>query len=186
MSRFEFFPTPISDLYVVERMPMRDERGSLERIFCADEFLKIGLLDQIKQINLVVTKDKSVVRGMHFQYPPHAEAKFVTCIRGKIYDVAIDIRRESPTFLHWHGEELSAENSRSLFLPKGFAHGYQTLTEDCEMIYLHSNSYQIESEGALNAEDPLLDIRWPLPITGLSDRDRNHANINDDFLGVTL
>ena len=126
------------------------------------------------------------VRGMHFQYPPYAETKIVSCLKGEIFDVAVDIRLDSPTFLRWHGEVLSAENRKSLLIPEGFAHGFQTLTDDCELLYLHTAPYTPEAEGALNAQDPRLDITWPCAITEMSDRDRSHPFVGDDFAGVQL
>jgi len=111
---------------------------------------------------------------MHYQTPPHAETKLVTCIRGEIYDVAVDVRPDSPTYLHWHAEVLSADNGRSLLIPEGFAHGFQTLADDCEIIYCHSKSYVPVAEAALRFDDPALSIPWPLPVTIVSARDRSH------------
>ena len=121
---------------------------------------------------------------MHFQYYPHSEIKIVTCIHGDIIDVVIDLRQGSATFLQWHAERLSAENQVSLYIPDGFAHGFQTLTEDCELIYLHSAFYQPNAEGALNANDPRLAINWPLKITDMSERDKNNPMIDNDFQGI--
>ncbi len=123
---------------------------------------------------------------MHFQYPPHAEDKLVGCVRGEVFDVAVDLRANSPTFLSWYGEILSAENSRSLMIPQGFAHGFQTLTDDCELIYLHSKPYVPSAEGALNARDPRLAITWPLLVTDISARDSSHPNLAHDFKGVSI
>lgn len=145
-----------------------------------------GINKPIAQINHTLTRKKGAVRGMHFQRPPHAEIKLVSCLKGEIWDVAIDLRSDSATFLQWHGETLSAENRKSLLIPEGFAHGFQTLTEDCELIYLHTSAYHPESEGALNATDPKLAIAWPLAISDISERDRNHKSIEQDFQGITL
>lgn len=186
MARFDFLPTPLSGLRLVQRKAIEDHRGFLSRFYCADEFRDAGLVRPIAQINHTLTCKKGAVRGLHFQQPPHAEAKLISCLHGEIWDVAVDLRRESPTFLHWHGEVLSAENRKSLLIPEGFAHGFQTLTEDCELIYLHSETYHPESEGALNVSDPKLSITWPLKMCDLSERDRNHAFINRDFQGITL
>lgn len=186
MARFDFFPTPISGLAVVQRKRIEDSRGFLSRFFCAEEFQEIGLQKSISQINHTLTRQRGAVRGMHFQHAPHVEAKVVSCIRGQVFDVAIDLRRESPTFLHWHAEELSEENQRSLFIPEGFAHGFQTMTEDCELIYLHTAAYQQVAEGALNALDPGLGIAWPLAITEMSERDRLHPMLTKDFLGIEI
>lgn len=140
----------------------------------------------IVQINHTLTIRKGTVRGMHFQYPPHAEAKIVSCLSGKIFDVVLDIRRKSETFLHWHGEELSGENRQSLYIPEGFAHGFQALSDNCELLYLHTAPYTKNAEGAFNTIDPRLAIRWPLPITEMSERDKNHPFIDVDFLGITI
>lgn len=186
MARFEFNPTPLAGLTLVQRTVIEDQRGFLSRFYCAEEFRAAGFGKPIVQINHTLTRKTGTVRGMHFQYPPHAEAKFVSCLQGEIFDVAVDLRRNSPTFLRWHGELLSADNRRSLLIPEGFAHGFQTLTEDCELIYLHTVAYHPESEGALNAVDPALAIRWPLAITEISERDRNHKSIEKDFQGIVL
>lgn len=186
MPRFDFLSSPLPGLTVVQRKSIADHRGFLSRFYCADEFHAAGIGRGIKQINHTLTLNKGVVRGLHFQYPPYAEAKMVSCLQGTIFDVAVDLRHGSPTFLQWHGVELSAENMRSLFIPEGFAHGFQTLSNDCELIYLHSEAYRPDSEGALNALDPRLGISWPLDITEMSDRDRNHILIEQDFHGVML
>lgn len=185
-SRFDFLPTPLADLTVIRRRPHEDARGLFARLFCVEEFREIGLSKTIAQINHSVTRKKGSVRGLHFQYAPHAETKIVSCLKGKIFDVAVDLRLDSPTFLHWHGEVLSADNRQALCIPEGFAHGFQTLSEDCELIYLHTEAYHPESEGALNVADPKLGIAWPLPITEISERDRNHKLIEQSFQGITL
>ena len=186
MSRLDFIDTPISDLKVVQRKPIRDARGYFSRFFCAEEFAQVGLSSDISQINHSYSKNAGTLRGMHFQMPPHAERKFVSCIRGEIFDVAVDLRRNSPTFLQWHGEVLSEENQRSLLIPEGFAHGFQALTDDCELLYLVSAAYEPTAEKGLNAEDPLLKIKWPLPIAEMSDKDRNNALLLTNYLGVDL
>jgi dTDP-4-dehydrorhamnose 3,5-epimerase len=185
-NRFDFEPTAIAGLYVVQRKSTQDQRGFFSRFFCADEFREIGMLKPIVQINSSYTKKKGAARGLHFQYPPYAEIKIVSCIKGEIFDVAVDLRKGSPTFLQWHGEVLSAANWRTLLIPEGFAHGFQTLTECCELIYLHSASFHPESEGALHIADPKLNIAWPLALTELSERDNAHAFIGPDFWGIAL
>ncbi len=185
-SRFDFLPTPLTALTVIRRRPYEDARGSFARLFCAEEFREIGLSKPIAQINHSVTCQKGAVRGMHFQYAPHAETKIVSCLKGKIFDVAVDLRPDSPTFLHWHGEVLSAVNRQALCIPEGFAHGFQTLEEDSELLYFHTDFYAPTAEGALNVADPRLGIAWPLPITELSERDRTHPFIGPEFAGVSL
>lgn len=186
MPRFDFIPTALSGLTLVQRKATEDHRGFLSRFYCADEFRAIGLDKPVAQINHTLTRNKGAVRGLHFQYPPHAETKLVSCLQGEIFDVAVDLRSDSPTFLHWHGSVLSAQNRQSLLIPEGFAHGFQTLSEECELIYLHTAAYHPESEGALNIADPKLGIAWPLAITEISERDRNHKLIEQDFQGITL
>ena len=184
MSRFVFHPTPLSGLMCVERKPIADTRGFLARLYCAEEFRQAGWHKPVAQINQTLTRTQGAVRGLHFQHPPHAENKLVSCIKGKVFDVAVDLRQGSPTFLQWHGEILSADNHRSLMIPEGFAHGFQTLVEDCELIYLHSASFHAEAEGALNIADPRFAIDWPLAVAELSDRDRTHPLIGAEFKGV--
>jgi dTDP-4-dehydrorhamnose 3,5-epimerase len=140
----------------------------------------------IAQINHTLTTRTGTVRGLHVQRPPHAEMKIVTCLRGAVFDVAVDLRGGSPTFLQWHAEHLTAENRRWLVIPEGFAHGFQTLTDDCEMLYLHSASYMPSAEGGLDATDPRLAIPWPLPIAERSPRDEGHKRLTAEFEGMQL
>lgn len=186
LSRFDFLPTPLAGLTVIRRRLHEDARGSFARLFCAEEFQEIGLSKPIVQINQSVTHQRGAVRGLHFQYAPHAETKVVSCLKGKIFDVAVDLRPESPTFLRWHGETLSADNRQAICIPEGFAHGFQALEEDSELLYFHTDFYTLTAEGALNVADPRLGISWPLPITELSERDRTHPFIGSEFVGVSL
>jgi dTDP-4-dehydrorhamnose 3,5-epimerase len=184
MSSFDIRTTPLDGLMLVARRRHEDERGFFSRLYCADELAAIGLSRPVVQINHTLTRRRGAVRGMHFQHPPHAEDKFVSCLHGSIFDVAVDLRRGSPTFLHWHAEALSADNARSLFIPQGFAHGFQTLEDDCMLVYLHTSPYLADAEGGLNADDPALGIAWPLPITELSARDRGHPRLDAGFNGI--
>ncbi len=186
MSRFDFIATPLAKLMLVQRKKLEDQRGFLSRFYCAEEFYEAGINKPIAQINHTLTHKKGTVRGLHFQYLPYSETKLVSCLQGEIFDVAVDLRHDSPTFLHWHGEILSANNHKSLLIPEGYAHGFQALTEDCELIYLHTVAYHAEAEGALNVADPRLNIAWPLTISDISERDSNHPFISSDFLGITL
>jgi dTDP-4-dehydrorhamnose 3,5-epimerase len=186
MGRFDFIDSPLLGAKIVQRKKIEDSRGFLSRFFCADEFHGIGLKSDISQINHTLTRHKGALRGLHFQYSPHAETKIVSCLNGEVFDVAVDLRKDSPTFLQWHGVILSKENQRSFFIPKGFAHGFQTLTEDCELIYLHTAQYVKDAEGALNALDSKLNIKWPLPISDLSERDSNHPYIDQNYQGIAL
>lgn len=187
MSHFDFIPTPLIGLKLVQRKAIEDHRGFLSRFHCAEEFSEAGIIKKpIAQINHTLTRKKGAVRGLHFQHAPHAETKLVSCLKGEIWDVAVDLRSNSPTFLQWHGEILSAANRKSLLIPECYAHGFQALTEDCELIYLHTEPYHPEAEGAFNVSDPRLSITWPLPIGDLSERDRNHLFIQSDFQGIDL
>lgn len=184
--RFSFVKTPLGGLYKIERKPIQDSRGFFSRFFCTEEFKEIGFTSHIAQINHTRTKKMGVVRGMHYQYPPYTETKIVTCIKGEVFDVALDIRKDSPTFLQWHAEILNTENQSSLYIPEGFAHGFQTIKENCELLYIHSSSYQADAEGALNLKDPKLSIDWPLEITEISERDRKHPMIDIKFEGIDI
>jgi dTDP-4-dehydrorhamnose 3,5-epimerase len=187
MSRhFNFIDLPLAGLYRVERKLISDKRGFFSRFYCTEEFKKIGNNHSISQINYTLTQRRGAIRGMHFQRPPHTETKIVSCIRGEVLDVVVDVRIKSPTFLMWHAELLSETNSSSLFIPDGFAHGFQTLSDDCQLIYIHSTNYMPDSEGALNPMDPKLDINWPLEVTDMSERDQNCTMLIDGFEGVDL
>lgn len=184
MARFTFTRTPLDGLLVVERQRAEDARGFFSRFFCAQEFAEVGFDRPVTQINHTLTRRLGAVRGLHFQHPPHAEDKLVSCLHGRVFDVAVDLRHGSPTFLSWHGEILSADNARSLLIPRGFAHGFQALEDDCELIYLHTAAYAAGAEGALNVQDLRLGIGWPLTFTDISERDRAHPRIATDFDGI--
>ena len=186
MSRFLFHPTPIAGLVAIERLPLGDARGFLERLFCATDLAPAGWTGPIAQINHTFTAEAGTVRGLHFQHPPHAETKLVSCLQGAVWDVAVDLRPGSPTYLQWHAEELSASNHRALLIPPGCAHGFQTLRADVQMLYCHSQAHAPHSEGGLHPQDPRLGIAWPLPVHGLSLRDARHPPITPDFEGVRL
>jgi dTDP-4-dehydrorhamnose 3,5-epimerase len=186
MSRFEVRETPLSGLKVVRRIPMADKRGHLTRVFCAEDLAMAGWRSPVAQINHTLTFARGVVRGLHFQRPPHSEIKLVTCLRGAVWDVAVDVRANSPTFLRWHAEELSADNSRALLVPEGFAHGFQTLSDDVEMLYVHSVPHVPESEAGLNPQDAMLGIEWPLPISDQSTGDETRPMLTEGFQGVVL
>ena len=186
MSRFTILDTPLMHLKVVQHQEISDSRGFLARLFCAEELFAAGWRKPVAQINQTGTQKRGAVRGMHYQRSPHAEIKLVTCLRGSIWDVAVDIRFGSPTFLQWHAEELSATNHRALLIPEGFAHGFQALSDDVELIYLHSAAYTKESEGGLNPKDAKLSIAWPLAITELSAKDAQRAALDQQFEGLML
>lgn len=183
-ARFDILTTPIEGLRVLQRKPVRDSRGYLERLFCMDEFQSLLPGRRIEQVNHTLTAGCGTVRALHFQHSPHAETKFVHCLRGEVFDVAVDLRRGSPTFLRWHAEMLSAENHRTFVIPEGFAHGFQVLADECEMLYFHTAAHCREAEGGLHPRDPRLAIGWPLPVAGLSPRDAAHPYLDASYPGV--
>lgn len=179
MSRFDFISTPLDGLILVQRKPITDERGFFERFYCMEEFVYAGVTKPIAQINHTLTLARGAVRGLHFQYQPHSETKIISCIKGEVFDVAVDIRKDSPTYLNWHGEILSEHNQRSLVVPEGFAHGFQALTGDCELLYCVTAAYSAQYESIINATDPAIAISWPLPITERSLRDSEQRSIDE-------
>ena len=186
MSRFTITDLPLAGLKLIERQRLGDNRGFLSRLFCAEELACAGWQKPVAQINHTYTAIRGTVRGMHFQLPPHAEMKLVSCVRGSVWDVAVDLRGGSDTLLHWQAEELSADNHRALLIPEGFAHGFQALTDDVELLYCHSAAYLEETKGVLNPRDCRLAIEWPLEITVLSGVDALHPMIDEDFTGFVL
>lgn len=184
MGRLKIHDAPLSGLKLVERQQMGDERGFLERLFCHDELAAAGWVEPVAQINRTWTARKGTIRGMHFQNPPYAEMKLVICLRGAIWDVVVDVRTNSDSLLDWHGETLSADNRCAMLIPKGFAHGFQTLTDDVELVYCHSQTYTPTAEAGLHPLDKRLAISWPLPLPILSVRDNNHPMIEEHFSGV--
>lgn len=178
--------TPIAGLFTAS-FPVRcDNRGAFARLFCENELAPIIGARHIVQINRSLTNLVGTVRGLHFQHPPHAEMKLVRCLRGRVWDVAIDVRRDSPTFLQWHGQELSPENGLMLVIPEGFAHGFQVLEADSELLYLHTAAYAPSVEAGLNYHDPALGISWPLAVTEISARDNSMPFIDSSFLGLQV
>lgn len=179
-----FTELPLKGAFIIEPKIFADERGQFYRYFCKNEFSAIGHHKEWVQMNHSYTAKKATIRGMHYQLPPFSEIKYLRCIAGKIWDVIVDIREGSPTFLQWMGVELSAENKKALYIPEGFAHGFETLTDDCELIYHHSAFYTAGMEGGLRYDDPRLHISWPLEPVCLSERDRSHPFINEPFQGI--
>lgn len=184
-NKLNITPTNFKDLYVIEPNTFKDERGAFSRVYCEDEMQDI-FGKSIKQINHSATKEKGTVRGLHFQYEPYAEIKMVKCIKGSILDIVVDIRKNSSTFLQYFSIELSEENQKMIYIPKGFAHGFQTLENNTELLYFHSSVYTPSNEGALNINDPLLNIKWPLDIINLSKRDECHTFLTNEFEGIKI
>lgn len=168
-----FHTTNLEGVVVVELDLHRDARGSFARAFCAGEFEREGIECHVEQANLSSSVRAGTVRGLHYQLPPSAEAKFVRCVRGALYDVAVDIRPASDTFGQWFGVELTEADGTGLVVPRGFAHGFQTLSDNTTALYLVSAAYDRDRERGVHHADPVVGIRWPLQVTSLSDRDRS-------------
>lgn len=176
---------PLEGLKRIARQVLTDERGSFARIFCAAELAQSGWRKAVAQINHSFTKSRGTVRGLHFQREPSREMKLVSVLRGEIWDVAVDLRPNSDTYLCWHAEHLSAQNSLAMMIPEGFAHGFQSLCDDVELVYCHSVPYEPKAEDGINPLDETLAIDWPIAITSMSLRDRNLPHIDGRFLGVS-
>jgi dTDP-4-dehydrorhamnose 3,5-epimerase len=174
-----FQPTNLKDAWLIELEPARDSRGFFARTFCVEEFAAHGLETSYPQHSISFSHRQGTLRGMHFQRQPHSEVKLVRCLRGAIWDVIIDIRPDSPTFCSWQWFELSEHNNRQLYIPKGFAHGFQTLTENAEVNYLISESYAPQAASGIRYDDPRFTIEWPQPVNEISDKDRQWP----DFAG---
>jgi dTDP-4-dehydrorhamnose 3,5-epimerase len=176
-----FTETKLKGAYIIELKKIGDERGFFARAFCKNEYAEFNLPNDIVQINNSLSKDKGTLRGMHYQLAPKGEDKVVRCIKGSLYDVIIDIRPESETFGEWFGIELSAENRKMLFVPKGFAHGFITLEDDTEAFYLVTEYYAPEAERAIRWNDPKFGIEWPIEPTIISEKDLNHPDFDPDI-----
>jgi dTDP-4-dehydrorhamnose 3,5-epimerase len=179
-----FTETALKGSFIISLEPYSDERGWFARTYCKKEFAVIGHDKEWVQLNHSFTADKGTVRGMHFQHPPFGEIKMVRCIAGAVLDVIVDIRSSSPTFLQHISVNLSAANKQMIYIPQGFAHGFQTLESDSELIYHHTEFYQPGVEGGLLYSDPMLNIQWPLPIQNISARDINHPLLDNNFKGI--
>ena len=186
MNRLLVTDTPIHGVKLLQRQPLGDERGFLARLFCARELAHAGWHQPLAQINHTLTQQRGTLRGLHYQTAPHAEMKLVTCLRGAVWDVAVDLRRGSPTFLRWHAQHLSAANGNALLIPEGCAHGFQSLSDDAELLYCHSMPYEAQAEAGLHPLDERLGIAWPLPVALLSERDGRHPPVDGRFEGLHL
>lgn len=168
-----FHETPIEGAWVLEPQRITDARGFFARLWCETELARQGLSTAIRQTNIGVSTRKGTLRGLHFQRAPHAEVKLIRCPRGAIFDVIVDLRPQSPTFMRWHGVELTQENCLALYVPVGFAQGYLTLRDDTEIYYHTSESYQPTSATGVRYDDPAFGIAWPAPVEVISDQDRS-------------
>lgn len=167
----KFIETPIAGAWVLELERREDDRGWFARAFCTDEFEAHGIRMPVVQANLASTRSRGTLRGLHYQVPPAAEAKLMRCVRGRVYDLLVDLRPDSPTYLRSFGVELSARNGHALYVPPLFAHGYLTLEDDCEMFYLVSEFYTPGAERGIRYDDPALGIAWPIEPTVVSEKD---------------
>jgi len=174
----KFNPTKLAGAYTIDLVKREDERGFFARFFCINEFDKEGIDRNVVQINNSLSKDKGTLRGIHYQLSPKAETKIVRCIKGSLWDVIVDLRPESPTFLQWFGETLSAENRKMMFVPKGFGHGFITLEEDTEALYLVTEFYSPENERGIRWNDPAIGIEWPIEPIIVSEKDSNHPDFS--------
>lgn len=171
-----FNKTPLEDAYLIDLDRIGDSRGFFARIYCADEFRSHGLVTSFVQVNNSLSAAKGTLRGLHYQLSPRAETKLVRCIRGAIWDVILDLRPSSPTHGRWFGSELSAQNRRMMYVPKGFAHGFVTLTDDAEVFYFVDEVYSPEHERGIRWDDPKFKIKWPMEPLLISDKDQAHPD----------
>jgi dTDP-4-dehydrorhamnose 3,5-epimerase len=180
----KFSETILKGSYLIELSVHTDSRGGFARTFCKREFEQIGHHKEFVQFNHVYNIVKGTIRGMHYQLPPFKEVKLFRCIKGAVWDVIVDVRKDSPTFLQHFAVELSEKNRLSVYAPEGFAHGYQTLTDEAEMIYSHTEYYEPSSNAGLNYADPALGITWKLPATEVSEKDKTIPLITSTFKGI--
>lgn len=185
MNRFNFTKTSLEGVFIVEPKPIHDERGYFERYFCAQDFKEIGILKPITQINHSKTIGKGSVRGIHYQTPPFCETKIVRCLKGVIYDIAVDLRTDSPTFLQYFSTELSEKNGKYLVIPDGFGHAFQTLNDEAEILYLTTEPFNPQADSSLNPLDPTINIQWKLKIGNISQKDKN-APFTNAFKGLQV
>jgi dTDP-4-dehydrorhamnose 3,5-epimerase len=180
----KFIKTTFDNLWEIEPEIKGDSRGFLTRLFCKNEFSEINFNHEFVQENLTLTKTKGTFRGFHYQLPPYAEKKLVRCISGKVLDIVRDIRKDASTFLKSFSLVLDSEKLNMILIPEGFAHGFQTLTDNCLMLYLHSNFYNAPFERGININDSLINISLAMPIEEISERDKNHSFLTHNFKGI--
>lgn len=182
----KFIETSLSGCFIMEPNKLVDERGVFARTFCKREFSKIKFDKEFVQFNHSFNKYKGTIRGMHFQKPPFSETKLIRCINGSVFDVAVDLRADSPTFLQYFGVVLSAEAMNSILIPPGFAHGFQTLEDNVALIYHHTEYFTPSADSGICYNDPALKIEWKLPLTVISEKDKSYKQIDRNFKGITI
>lgn len=180
----KFTALPLAGAYSIDLNFLQDERGGFARTFCKKEFEQIGHHKEFVQLNQSWNTKKGTVRGLHFQIPPFQEIKLIRCIKGAVMDVIVDLRKDSKTFLQHVMLELSEENKTMIYVPEGFAHGFQSLKDESELVYHHTEFYVPNAEGGIRYNDPALKINWPLPVEVISERDKNHPLLTNDYKGI--
>jgi dTDP-4-dehydrorhamnose 3,5-epimerase len=182
----KFHPTQIAGVLVVETAPLIDQRGAFARWFCEEELRSVMNNRRIAQVNYSRTSRAGALRGFHYQRAPHAETKLIRCLKGRVFDVAVDLRQGSPTFLRWHAEELTPANWRMLIIPEGCAHGFQAMEADSDLLYLHTASYAPNAEGGVRLDDSRIGVLWPMPVADISKRDSSFPVLDAGFAGISV
>jgi dTDP-4-dehydrorhamnose 3,5-epimerase len=182
----KYIETPLKGAYIIELEPFRDSRGLFARTFCKKEFQKIGHNKEFVQFNHSLTLQKGTIRGMHYQVPPNSEIKLIRCVRGNVYDVIIDIRSGSTTFLNYFAVELNEDNMKMIYVPEGFAHGFQTLENNTQLIYHHTQFYSPQHERGIRYNDPVIAVEWPLEPMNVTEKDKNYPLIDNHFKGIKI
>jgi dTDP-4-dehydrorhamnose 3,5-epimerase len=182
----DFIATDIEGLFTIKCKKLVDERGIFTRTFCKNEFKQIGFEKEFVQFNQSFNRFKGTIRGLHFQNAPYTETKLIRCVAGSVFDVAVDLRKSSPTFLKYFGTILSAENMDGILIPNGFAHGFQTLEDNTSLIYHHTEYYQPNAEAGIRFDDPAIGVLWKLPATNISPKDRSYNLLNQNFEAIIL
>jgi dTDP-4-dehydrorhamnose 3,5-epimerase len=183
---FTITPLALHGMALVQSSLIEDHRGAFYRAFCDHELATFLHEKTIRQINISRTEAIGSIRGLHFQYPPMAEVKLIRCLQGQVWDVAVDLRKNSPTFLQWTSVELKGTNRLMVVIPEGCAHGFQVLEPRSELLYLHTAPYMPKLEGGIHYNDPQLNITWPLPVSDVSQKDQSHLFLPEDFEGIVL
>ena len=179
-----FTPAPLAGAYIIDLTPFADNRGWFARTYCQEEFAQVGHTAPWVQINHSFTEKAGTIRGMHYQLAPFTEIKMLRCTAGAVYDVIVDLRKDAASFLQWFGIELSAANRKMLYIPEGFAHGFQALSDNSELVYHHSAMYTPGAEAGLRYNDPMIGIQWPMEATVISERDSQHPLLDNSFIGL--